>query len=100
MAKHIIYLNEGSETAALTVSHLLESRQQLRKQPLQDDDAIPIMRLTSQMLKQKAVQFEVCKLRMTSLEKRIQNIIGLVRKKLRLLISDLNAGFFSSLSKS
>ena len=79
MAKHIIYLKEGSEAAALTVSHLQEFHQELMKQPPQGDDAIPTMRLTSQMLKQKAVQFEVWKLRMTSLEKRMQNIINLVR---------------------
>ena len=38
------------------------------------------MRLTSQMLSQKTVQFEVWKLRMASLEQRMQNIINLVRK--------------------
>ena len=38
------------------------------------------MRLTNQMLAQKTVQFEVWKLRMTSLEQRMQNIINLVRK--------------------
>lgn len=79
MAKHIIYLKEGSEAAALTISHLQRFHQELIKQPPQGHDAIPTMRLTSQMLKQKAVQFEVWTLRMTSLEKRMQNIINLVR---------------------
>ena len=80
MAKHIIYLKEGSDAAALTICHLQEFHKELLKQPPQGQDAMPTMRLTSQMLKQKAVQFEVWKLRMTSLEQRMQNIINLVRK--------------------
>ena len=80
MAKHIIYLKEGSDAASLTLSHLGEFHQELRKQPPQGHGAIPTMRLTSQMLKHKAVQFEVWNLRMTSLEKRMQNIINLVRR--------------------
>ena len=80
MAKHIIYLKEGSEAALLTSSHLLEFHQELLKQPPQGEDAIPTMRLTNQMLKQKAVQFEVWKLRIASLERRVQNVINLVRE--------------------
>ncbi|KAL6715238.1 hypothetical protein ACLMJK_007502 [Lecanora helva] len=77
MAKHIIYLKEGSAATMLTVSHLQSFHDELVKQPPQGHDAIPFTRLTHQMLKQKAVQFEVWELRMTSLEKRIQNIINL-----------------------
>ena len=79
MAKHIIYLKEGSDAVALTMTHLQNFHQELLKQPPQGQDAMPIMRLTSQMLAQKAVQFEVWKLRITSLEQRMQNIINLVR---------------------
>ena len=78
MAKHIIYLKEGSDAAVLTTSHLQKFHQELLKQPPQGQAAMPTMRLTSQMLAQKAVQFEVWKLRMTSLEQRMQNIINLV----------------------
>ena len=80
MAKHIIYLKEGADAAALTVDHLQEFHQELLKEPPQGQSAMPTMRLTSQMLAQKAVQFEVWKLRVTSLEQRMQNIINLVRK--------------------
>ena len=81
MAKHIIYLKEGSDAAALTVSHLQEFHKELLRQPPQGRNARPTMRMTSQMLAQKAVQFEVWKLRMTSLEQRMQNIINLVRQE-------------------
>ena len=79
MAKHIIYLKEGCDAAALTVSHLQDFHQELLQQPPQGHDAIPATRRTNQMLKQKAVQFESWKLRIISLEKRMQNIINLVR---------------------
>lgn len=82
MAKHIIYLKEGSDAAALTMGHLQKSHQELLMEPPQGPDAMPTMRLTSQMLAQKAVQFEVWKLRVTSLEQRMQNIINLVTTKL------------------
>ena len=80
MAKHIIYLKEGSDAANMTMGHLQEFHRELLNQPPQGQNAIPTMRLTSQMLAQKAVQFEVWKLRMTSLEQRMQNIINLVRQ--------------------
>ena len=79
MAKHIIYLKEGSDAAVLTMGHLREFHKELLDQPPQGPDAMPTMRLTSQMLAQKAVQFEVWKLRMASLEQRMQNVINLVR---------------------
>ena len=78
MAKHIIFLKEGSDAVGLTMTHLQAFHQDLVKQPPQGHNAMPTMRLTSQMLAQKAVQFEVWKLRMTSLEKRMQNIVNLV----------------------
>jgi len=81
MAKHIIYLKEGAEAAILTTSHVQAFHHELLKQPPQGPDSLPIMHLASQMMEQKAVQFEVWKLRMTSLEQRIQNIINLVREK-------------------
>ena len=78
MAKHIIHLKEGSDAAELTMTHLQNFHEELLEQPSQRSDAKATMRLTNQMLAQKAVQFEVWKLRMTSLEKRMQNIINLV----------------------
>ncbi|KAI4256201.1 MAG: hypothetical protein L6R42_006354, partial [Xanthoria sp. 1 TBL-2021] len=77
IAKHIIYLKESSEAALMTISHLEAFHRELLKRPPQEQDAMPTMHMTSQMLAQKAVQFEVWKLRMTSLEKRMQNIINL-----------------------
>ena len=96
MAKHIIYLKEGSDAALLTATHLQEFHRELLKQPPRGQDAMPTMRLTSQMLAQKAVQFEVWKLRMTSLEQRMQNIINLVWKA-ELLVVQLDADFVSVL---
>ncbi|KAL9020483.1 MAG: hypothetical protein Q9185_002256 [Variospora sp. 1 TL-2023] len=78
IAKHIIYLKENSEAASMTMSHLQTFHQKLLNHPPQGHDAMPTMQMTSQMLAQKAVQFEVWKLRMTSLEQRMQNIINLV----------------------
>ena len=78
LAKHIIHLREGSDAALLTISHLREFHQELVARPPQGQRAMPTMCLTSQMLAQKAVQFEVWKLRITSLEQRMQNVINLV----------------------
>lgn len=64
----------------LTITHLQDFHRELLKEPPQGKNAMPTMRLTSQMLKQKAVQFEGWKLRMGSLQQRMQNIINLVRK--------------------
>ena len=81
MAKHIIYLREGADAAALTMGHLQTFHRELLQQSPQGQEVMPTMRLTSQMLSQKAVQFEVWKLRITSLEQRMQNIINLVNKE-------------------
>ncbi|KAL8773577.1 MAG: hypothetical protein Q9209_001682 [Squamulea sp. 1 TL-2023] len=78
VAKHIIYLKENSDAASLTMGHLQEFHRDLLKRPPQGQAAIPTMRLTSQMLAQKAVQFEVWKLRMSSMQQRMENIINLV----------------------
>lgn len=79
MAKHIIHLKEGADAASLTMGHLQKFHQELIKEPPQGQGALPAMRLASQMLGQKAVQFEVWKLRINSLEQRMQNIINLVK---------------------
>ena len=79
MAKHIIYLKEGSDAANLIMSHLQSFHKDLLMNPPQGDEALPTMSLTSQMLAQKAVQYEVWKLRMASMEQRMLNIINLVR---------------------
>ena len=81
MAKHIIYLKEGSDAAILILSHLQKFHDKLLARPPQGDHALPIMHLTDQMLAQKAVQFEVWQLRMASMEQRMQNIINLVSHK-------------------
>ena len=60
------------------MSHLQEFHRELIKQPPQGQAAIPIMKMTSQMLAQKGVQFEVWKLRLSSMQQRMQNIINLV----------------------
>lgn len=78
IAKHITHLKEGADAASLTMSHLQKFHQELVGAPPQGPDTVPFIRLTDQMLKQKAVQFEVWQLRMASLEKRMQNIINLV----------------------
>ena len=78
MAKQIIYLKEGADAAILLIAHLQAFHKDLLNQPPQGEDAMPTMRLTNQMLAQKAVQFEVWKLRMASMEQRMQNIINLV----------------------
>lgn len=63
----------------MTMTHLEALHRELLKRPPQGQDAMPTLHMTSQMLAQKAVQFEVWKLRMTSLQQRMQNIINLVR---------------------
>ncbi|KAL8916824.1 MAG: hypothetical protein Q9172_006087 [Xanthocarpia lactea] len=80
IAKHIIHLKEGADAAHSTTTHLQAFHQGLLEQPPQGPHATQVMRLTNQMLAQKTVQFEVWKLRMTSLEQRMQNIINLVRE--------------------
>ncbi|KAL8919411.1 MAG: hypothetical protein Q9208_006789 [Pyrenodesmia sp. 3 TL-2023] len=77
VAKHIIFLKESSEAASMTISHLQDFHLGLLKNPPQGQDATSTMHMTRQMLGQKAVQFEVWTLRMTSLQQRMQNIINL-----------------------
>ena len=79
MAKHILHLKEGSAAGQLIMAHFGKFHQELQKQPPQGEAARHTMRSTGQMLAQKAVQFEVWDLRMTSLQQRMQNVINLVR---------------------
>lgn len=81
MAKHILHLKEGSAAAELTMAHFGKFHQELQEQPPQGEAARPTMRSTGRMLAQKAVQFEVWNLRMTSLQQRMQNVINLVRNR-------------------
>ena len=78
IAKHIIHLKENSDAVLLTISHLQDFHRELLKQPPQGQAALPTMKMTSQMLAQKGVQFEVWKLRISSMQQRMQNIINLV----------------------
>lgn len=78
MSKHIIYLKEGAEALDLTMTHMKAFHQRILENPPQGAAAQSLTRLTHDTLNQTAVQVEVWKLRMNSLERRIQNIINLV----------------------
>lgn len=77
MAKHIIHLKEGADALSLTMGHISNFHKQLVEQPPQGATALPFTRLTHQTLSQIAVSVEVWKLRVASLERRMQNIINL-----------------------
>lgn len=74
----MIYLREGADAALSTAKHLLEHHQELVNESSQDQAVKANMKLVHQMLRQKLVQFEVWRLRVTSLEQRMQNVINLV----------------------
>ena len=61
------------------MDHLQAFHRELSKQPPQGEAARSVMHLTDQMLAQKAIQFEVWKLRISSMQQRMQNIINLVK---------------------
>ena len=79
MAKHIIFLKEASEAALLMAQRLHEHHKELLTGPPQGDNAKPTMQIVHQMLSQKVTQFEVWKVRMESMDKRMENVINLVR---------------------
>ena len=78
-AKHIIHLQEGAEAAFLTASHLQDYHQEIVKEVPQGSITALSVRQTSRMLAQRVVQCEVWKLRMASLQQRMQNVINLVQ---------------------
>ncbi|MCJ1270366.1 hypothetical protein MMC22_010262 [Lobaria immixta] len=77
MAKHIIYLKEGSEATLLMAQRLHQHHKELLARPPQGDSSKSTMELVHQMLSQKVTQFEAWKLRMESMDKRMQNVINL-----------------------
>lgn len=85
MAKHIIFLKESSEAALLMAQRLYQHHQELLAKPPQGDSSKAAMQLVHQMLSQKVTQFEVWKLRMESMEKRMENVINLVRILIKML---------------
>ena len=78
LAKHIIFLKEGSDAALSTAKRVTEEHQELLRDPPQGKGTIPTVKLNHQSLQQKTVQFEVWKLQMESLQQRMQNIVNLV----------------------
>lgn len=83
VAKHIIFLKESSEATLLMAQRLYQHHQELLAQPPQGNNSKSTMQLIHQMLSQKVTQFEVSKLRMESMDKRMQNVINLVRLLLK-----------------
>lgn len=78
MAKHMFFLSEGAEAMSLLIKHVESFHRRLVEKPPQASSAASFTILTHEDLKQKSVQCEVWKLRMTSLQQRMQNIINLV----------------------
>lgn len=81
MAKHIIYLEEAAEaTFAMSQRILTHHGEVLLSHPPQPgDDTRRTMQRVHQMLAQKVTQFECWKIRMESMQKRMENVINLVR---------------------
>lgn len=80
MAKHIIYLKEAAEaTFSMSQRILTHHGGVLFSHPPQPgDDTRRTMQRVHQMLAQKMTQFESWKIRMESMQKRMENVINLV----------------------
>lgn len=80
MAKHIIYLKEAAEaTFSMSQRILTQHGKVLLSHPPQaGDDSKRTMQRVDQMLAQKVTQFECSKIRMESMQKRMENVINLV----------------------
>jgi hypothetical protein len=76
VAKHIIYLKEGSDAILLTVENMLAHHKYLLE--MTDPSGTEAMEATQFRLKHKEGLFQSMNLRLKSLEKRMQNIINLV----------------------
>lgn len=90
MAKHIIFLKEASEAALLMAQRLYQHHQELLDKPPQGNSSKSTMQLVHQMLSQKVTQFESWKLRMESMDKRMANVINLVRIPINIHCEVLN----------
>jgi hypothetical protein len=76
VAKHIIYLKEGSDAILLTVENMLAHHKYLLE--MAGPSSTEAMEATQFRLKYKQGLFHSVNLRLRSLEKRMQNIINLV----------------------
>lgn len=76
MAKHIIYLKEGSDAILLTVENMLAHHKYLLD--MVGPSGTKAMEATQFRLKYRQGLFHSVNLRLRSLEKRMQNIINLV----------------------
>ena len=74
----MIYLKEGAQAALSTAKRICEHHQEILKSPPQGEASRATSKRVQQMLLQKAVQFEVWKFRVASLDQRMQNVINLV----------------------
>lgn len=82
MAKYIIYLKESAEaTFSMSQRMLTHHDKVLLAHPRQPgDDVKRATQRVHQMLAQKVTQFECWKIRMKSMQKRMDNVINLVRE--------------------
>lgn len=82
MAKHIIYLKEAAEATFSMSQRILTHHGEvlLSHPPQAGDDSKRTMQRVHQMLAQKVTQFECSKIRMESMQKRMENVINLVCK--------------------
>lgn len=80
MAKHIIFLKEAAEaTFSMSQCILNHHDKVLLAHPHQSGDVKMATQRVHQMLAQKVTQFECWKIRMNSMQKRMENVINLVR---------------------
>lgn len=82
MAKHIIYLKEAAEATFSMSQRILTHHGGvlLAHPPQPGDDVKMATQRVHQMLAQKVTQFECWKIRMESMQKRMENVINLVRR--------------------
>lgn len=78
MAKHIIFLKEGSEAILATLTSILAYHEELF-QITGSDPAAQIAKATQTALAYQKELFRSVSLRIASLDRRMQNVINLVR---------------------
>lgn len=78
IAKHIIHLKESSSAAYSTADHIYEQHRELIAQP-QGAHTSKVMRNVQRLLRHKLSLLEGSRLRVQSMENRVQNTINLVR---------------------
>ena len=80
VAKHFVFFREASEAVHSTVKGICAQHKKLLADPPQGAYSKQITEEVDLLLSQKATQYEVLTLRAASMEKRMQNIINLVRQ--------------------